>query len=422
MNNSFFNLRKLAGFFSFTIAIISFTSCNKEIPGPIPIPYAPANNSTTSIGAEISSNPSYSIFKAAATRVGAMALLSDSSNLFTVFLPDDNAFIASGIPSAAVIAALPIATVGAIVNYAIIPGEQLTSDNTSTAFPNVQLPTAITIGQLPGTTIPLNLSTFPSKRTNGFWDNNIPVVMPDIKFKNGVIHVVAGIVAPPSQLLKSALKANPNLTYFNAAIARADSGSTGLSRFDSLLNYAVTNMTVLAPNDAAFQKLIFGLAFQGYLNYLKSLGVVPKATDSVNAFATGNGAVAAGPVFLSTNNITTAQVRGIIAYHFFATPNPKTGAFEPNIRVFSVNFSPTPSFVTTLVNSFFAPHPGILVNPTFTTVAPNVTIVTSLKFTGLGTFPPGGAPYSGAPATAISLDNHAVNGVYYVIDKVLLPQ
>ena len=423
MNNSFYKYRKLAGLFFFVTTIGVFTSCNKEIPGPVPIPYAPANNSATSIGAEISSNPSYSIFKAAATRVGALAGLSDSTKVFTVFLPDDNAFIASGIPSAAVIAALPITTVGAIVNYAIIPGEQHTSATIPTSFPNSQLPTALYSGSnLPGTSIPFNLTTFPSVRSNGFWDNNVPVVAPDMKFKNGVIHVVAGIVAPPSQVLKSALQANPNLTYFNAAIARADSGSTGLSKFDSLLNYAVTNMTVLAPNDAAFQTLIFGLAFQGYLDYLKSLGLTPNATDSANAFATANGAVAAGPAFLSTNNITTAQVRGIIAYHILATPNPNTGAYEPNVRVFSVNFSPTPSFVTTLVNSSFAPHPGILVSPTFTTVAPNVTIVTSLKFTGLGTFPPGGAPFSGAPATAVSLDNHAVNGVYYVIDKVLLPQ
>lgn len=417
MSTSIYKYRKLPGFFALIITLITFASCNKDIPGPIPIPYTPVNNSATSIGAEISTNPSYSIFKAAATRVGAMAMLSDSTKVFTVFLPDDNAFIASGIPSAAVIAQLPIISVGGIVNYAIIPGEQLTSTNTPTTFPNVQLPTAITIGMLPGTTIPLKLSTFPSKRSTGFWDNNIPVVKPDIKFSNGTIHVVAGIVAPPSVVLKTALAANPNLTYFRAAVTRADSGQTGLSRFDSLLNYGVTNMTVLAPNDAAFQTLIFGLAFQGYLNYLKSLGLVPNATDSANAFATGSGAVAAGPAFLSTNNISTAQVRGIIAYHILATPNPNTGAFEPNIRVFSVNFSPTPSFVTTLVNSSYAPHPGIMVNATFTG-----PFVTSLKFTGLGTFPPGGAPYTGAPATAVSLDNHAVNGVYYVIDKVLLPQ
>jgi hypothetical protein len=64
-----------------------------------------------------------------------------------------------------------------------------------------------------------------------------------------------------------------------------------------------------------------------------------------------------------------------------------------------------------------AAHPGLMAQATFTG-----PFVTDLKFTGLGTFPPGGAPFSGAPATAVSLDNHGINGVYYVIDKVLLPQ
>ena len=392
--------------------IFIFVSCNKDLPDPTPIPYQPANNIASTIGEVINSDPNYTIFKAAATRVGAMAGLSDSSKIFTVFLPDNNAFIASGIPSAAVIAALPITTVGGIVNYAIIPGEQLTSADASQTFPNVQLPTSITIGLLPGTPIPLKLSTFPSKRATGFWDNNIPVITPDIRFKNGVIHIVAGIVAPPSQVLRDALYSNPNLTYFKAAIARADSGQTGLNKFDSLLNYPVTNMTILAPTDSAFQNLIYGLVYGQVYALTGGNDVIADAQASM--------AVAAGPVFLSTNNVTTALVRGIIAYHFLASPNPSSGAFEPNIRVFSVNFPPasaTPFFVQTLVNSSFAPHPGIKVDATFTG-----PFVTDLKFAGLGTFPPGGTPYSGAPATATSLDNHAVNGVYYVLDKILLPQ
>ncbi len=389
-------------------------SCNKDLPVATPIPYTPVNNSTTSIGAEISSNPSYSIFKAAATRVGALAGLSDSSKTFTVFLPDDNAFIASGIPSAAVIAALPIETVGGIVNYAIIPGEQFTTVEIPTTFPNLQLPTALTIGVLPGTTIPFKLTTFPSKSSSFVYDNNIPVITPDLKFRNGVIHLVPGIVAPPSQLLRDALYNNPTLTYFKAAVARADSGSTGLSTFDSLLNYAATNMTVLAPNDDAFRTLIYGLVFGQVFALTGDAGI---------ADAQASAAVAAGPVFLSTSNVTTMLVKGIIAYHFLATPNASTGDFEPNIRVFSVNFPPssptTPFFKTTLVNTSFASHPGIKVDATFT--GP-IVANGDLKFTGLGTFPPGGAPYSGAPATAVSMDNHAVNGVYYVIDKVLLPQ
>jgi len=397
-------------------AVVFFTSCNKELPNANPIIYPYANNSSTTIGSAISTDTSYSFFKAAATRVGMMSVLSDTTKVFTVFLPNNDAFRVSGITSVAVINALPISMVGAIVQYHIIPGQQYTSADVTNTFPDVQLPSYLTIGALPGTTVPLKMFTFPSIRSNGFWVNNIPVISPDLKFQNGVIHLVAGIVNPPSQVLKSAIYSNPNLTYFKAAVARADSGQTGLNRIDSLLGYAVTNMTVLAPNDAAFQTLIFGLAFQSYLNVVRQYHPLT-ASDTANAIATANGAVAAGPAFLSTNNVTSAQIQGILAYHLLATPNPNTGAFEPNIRAFSVNFSSTPTFYTTMVNSIYAPHPGILTQATFTG-----PFVTSLKFTGLGTFPPGGAPFSGTAATATSLDNHCVNGVYYVIDKVLLPQ
>ncbi len=68
-------------------------------------------------------------------------------------------------------------------------------------------------------------------------------------------------------------------------------------------------------------------------------------------------------------------------------------------------------------DSAYATHPGILAQATF-----SGPFVSSLQFSGVGTFPPGGAPFSDSPAKAVSLDNNAVNGVYYVIDKVLLPQ
>ena len=396
-------------------------SCNKDLPDATPIIYPPANNSSITIGSAISSDTSYSFFKAAATKAGMLAALSDTKSLFTVFLPNNDAFRVSGIPSVAVVNSLPLSSLVPLVQYHIIPGRQYLSDSVPSAFPDIQLPSYLTIGTLPGTPIKLNMSTFPSTRTNGFWDNNIPVVQPDLKFSNGVVHLVAALVSPPSQVLKDAIYSNPDLTYFKAAIARADSGQTGLNKLDSLLGYAVTNMTVLAPSDAAFQTLIFGLAFQGYLDYVSQF-YPPTATDTANAVATANGAVAAGPAFLSTNNVTTEEVAGIMAYHFLAT-NQGLG-FQPNIRAFSVNFSSTPSFYTTLVNTIVPPQlqPGVMAQATFTTLGPNISIVTNLQFTGAGTFPPGGQPYTGAAATATSLDNHCVNGVYYVIDKVLLPQ
>lgn len=395
------------------LIVVTVSSCNKRFPDAIPIPYPDANSSNVTLGAVISSDPSYSIFKAAALRVGMLPMLMDSSKKFTIFLPDNAAFIASGIPSEAVIGLLPIASVGAIVSYHIIPGVQILSTDIPTTFPNIQLPTALTIGVLPGTPVPLKMSIFPSK-VNGAFVNTIPIVKPDNKYRNGVIHVMAAIVSPPSQVLKDAMYSNPDLTYFKAAIARADSGAAETSKLDYLLGYGVTNMTVLAPNDDAFKALVFGLAFQGYL----STRPAPyNAMDTAVATAYGSGAVAAGPAFLSTNNVTTAMVKGLMAYHFLAT-NIGLG-YQPNIRAFSNNFATTPGvFYTTLVNTSVPPtlQPGVMIQATFTG-----PFVSTLTFKGAGTFPPGGAPYS-QTATAVSKDNIAVNGVYYVIDKVLLPQ
>lgn len=91
---------------------------------------------------------------------------------------------------------------------------------------------------------------------------------------NGVIHHTAFLVAPPSQVLAQIIYSDPNLTYFRGAIARADSGQTGLNKIDSLLKYPVVNMTVLAPNNAAFQALLDtsirrALIAQEYRNQLR---------------------------------------------------------------------------------------------------------------------------------------------------------
>ena len=391
-----------------TISILLF-SCNKDLPVAQPI-NPPAGNGTVTIGDMIiKDTANFSFFVAAATKVGMLAQLSDPAKEFTVFLPDNAAFRASGFPSVAAVNAQSAATLGAIVGYAIIPGRQYISDSVPVAFPNIQLPTTLTIGALPGTPLPLKMSTFPSKRSNGFWDNNIPVLKPDNKFLNGVVHVVAGIVAPPSQVLKAAIYKNPDLSYFKAAIARADSGMSGLNKLDSLLGYAVTNMTVLVPNNNAFKTLLFGSIFGAVLS---------QGADTATAMAQA-AALSASPEVFSIpalfGVLTAQKVRGIVAYHFLATN--KGSGFQPNIRAFSVNFPEAPAFFTTLINSSVAVHPGIMAQATFTG-----PFVSSLKFTGLGTFPPGGAPYSGAAANTVKMDQHAVNGVFHIIDKVLLPQ
>ncbi|MEO9144626.1 MAG: fasciclin domain-containing protein [Ginsengibacter sp.] len=405
---------QLVKIFILPAILFAIASCNKALPEATPIIYTPVNSSTTSIGDLISSDTSYSFFAAAAQKTGQLAQLSRDSTVFTVFLPNNNAFRASGIPSIDVVNSLPPQTLGGIVGYAIIPGRQFLSTDFTGTFPNTQLPTSITIGALP-IPIPLKLSTFPSVGATGFYDNNIPVVKPDVKLKNGVVHLVGGIVAPPSQVLKAAMYSNPNLTYFKAAIARADSGQIGLNRLDSLLGYAVTNMTVLAPNNTAFQTLISVTAY----GYLLQQGYPQDVAAQTAAQLSSSPDVFSNPLLFSA--LTATTVRGILVYHFLAT-NAGSG-FQPNIRVFSNNFSSSPTNYTTLLNSAVPQHPGIIAKATF--AGP---FVGSLQFTGLGTFPPGGAPYSGGAANAIAspithmVDNHAVNGVFFILDKVLLPQ
>lgn len=387
-----------------------FTSCNKRLPDAEPIKRPELNpGATKTIGEIISADPNYSIYLAAVKRVGMINKLNDPNNVFTVFAPDNAGFGMAGIASDAVINAMPIASVGAIVQYSIIPGQQFLSTGVGSDFPNLQLPTMLKIGDLPGTPLPLEMTSFPSS-INGFWYDNYPVTAADNKAKNGVIHKTLTVVAPPSKVLKDAIYSDPNLSFFKAAIARADSGQSGLNSFDYLLGYAVTNMTVLVPNNTAFQTLIFGSVFN-YLTTVVGLDAMTAAGQATALSASPD--VFSNPMLYGV--LTAATVRGILAYHLLASN--KGAGFQPNIRVFANNFAKTPTFYQTLVNSSVAVHPGIMVNTTY--AGP---LVSGVMFTGLGTFPPGGQPYSGPAANAVSWDNKAVNGVYYVIDKVLLPQ
>jgi len=114
--------------------------------------------STQTIGAKISSDPNYSIYLAVVTKAGLLPKLTNPNSVWTVFAPDNDAFVRSGIPSAAVINAMPAQQVAAIGMYSIIPGQQYLTSNLGDSFPNVQLPTSLKIADVPGLPVPLEMS------------------------------------------------------------------------------------------------------------------------------------------------------------------------------------------------------------------------------------------------------------------------
>lgn len=405
-------------------AMMLVFSCNKPLPQATPNEIPPINaGATQTIGAKISGDANYSVYLALVQKAGLFPLLSSPTSELTVFAPDNDAFTRSGI-NAGLVAAMPAAQVAALARYTIVPGQQYLTSGLTNVFPSMQLPSSLKIADVPGLPVPLEMSIFPSAQ-NGFWVNNVPVVAGDQKFLNGVIHSPYVLAAPPQQLLKGAIFSNPDLTFFKAAVAYADQGKSGLESLDSLLNYAVLNMTVLVPNDNAMKTLIIGMVTQ----YLMAT-TIPTPTSQEAQAAAAAIVNAQGTGIFSNPALAAAappeDVYGLLAYHILTTSTPK--GFQPLLRLYSNNLKTAPqSFYTTLVNSSSDPilqsHPGVMITPTYTGQT-----ISEISFKGLGIFPPvpNPIPYDGTAAKAVPAGNfwetNCVNGVYYVIDRVLLPQ
>ncbi len=398
MSKIFVNTGRLS-LIAFAVAVAG--ACNK-LYEPVPsTPYSEGDVANT-LAKKIAANSSYSIFNTALVRTGLNATLDVANANFTVFAPDNTAMTASGL-SLAVVNALPVATLTSVLNYHIIPAERIAAAQIPESFPNVEkkskldIATTAFVPSIPTTSIPIKMSIFPSRRGAAAWANNVPVTAADaITGSNGVIHRVVTAVAPPSRVLLDTIARDPDFSYLVAAIVRADSGlsTTASPSFQYALAQPFANLTVFAPTNAAFQTLIFGLVYQLTFAATNDAGI---------ATAQANAAVAAGPAFLATNNVTTELVRGIVAYHVLGT------------RVFSVNFGATAANYPTLLNGGIPSHPGVAVS---STVVTGLGVGLSVKGVGNAT----AATAAGASPTVPLVDRMAVNGNFFKINQVLLPQ
>jgi uncharacterized surface protein with fasciclin (FAS1) repeats len=412
---------------------ISVISCNKDVDAPVPNERpAPTGKS---IGTILSETPSYSLLLAIASKVGLAGALSDSSKVYTVFAPDNNAIkqfvsvytngaVPSILPDAVFLTIISGASPGltdtlrGVLNYHIIPGLAIKASSISDTFPNTQLPTNFIVPP-PSNTSPLvRLNNYISRRnTANAWINNVPVSSPDLAVaSNGVIHGIAAVLVPPARNIWQTINADPQLTYLKAALNKADSAALSKDSLGAALRNFFLNATVFAPTDDAFKSFLLGA--------LTSRGVPENiALDIINNNGTN---IISNPGSISSpipnlgaalaSLITARNVKGILVYHVLSSKNPPYA--PPGLRYFSVNLPTTLTSVKTLLNSDTLPilrnHPGLTLSATFT--GPDVT---SATVKGLANPTASDIIISSPPSNTHDL--HQTNGVIHKIKQVLLP-
>ena len=418
-----FNSIKKTGLLLCAVTVF-FSACNKLVLEPVPIEQ-PAQGTTPTL-ATLLDDPNFSLLKAAATRVGIMASLADTSLRFTVFAPDDAAIVASlGVPSVAVaagyIAGLTDAQVYGLIAYHVVP-QSIKASSISTAFPNFQYPSIL--NPKPEASALLRLTTFPSVRPGlGAWVNNVPIIATDVQAVNGVLHKVFRLVAPPTQNLWEKINTETDLTYLKAAIARADSGAVAGTRLQDALDVNVnpsaiaSNLTIFAPNDAAMQAFLIGAITKALVAQGVPLATAQgTATFAVTTFGL---AIISDPYNLLpppynatlAAALTPTTVKGLVVYHIISS---QSGTYlPPGLRVFSVNMPTTATSVKTLLNSAVSVHPGVSIQATFASPFPGIAVVTGASVKGAA---------NATASNVVAKDIHCVNGVIHKVDQVLLPQ
>jgi uncharacterized surface protein with fasciclin (FAS1) repeats len=342
------------------VVISQVTACNK-IPEVEEITKTSPSGET--IADLINTRPEYSLLKLAASKSGMLPLLGNPDATLTLFAVDNAAFELSGI-SEPVINALPAEQLAAILSYHII-GQKIPAASIPETFPNQQWPSLL---QLPTAPAIIKMPTFLSRRGTTAFVNNIPIKAADIAASNGVIHNVFAVVAPPQRVLLDSIARDASLSYFVAAIQRADLGLPDGSKFSQILANPLANFTVFAPTNDAFNALFTAIGLPPDISVIQALPV--------------------------------QTVIGIVAYHIHILDGTAGSSNIKFSRAFTVNFPATPTPIETFLNVITDPAPPLVidaalgvkgyVNPTFSKI--------------------------------IGPNRNAVNGVFHKIDQVLLPQ
>jgi uncharacterized surface protein with fasciclin (FAS1) repeats len=170
---------------------------------------------------------------AAAMKAANMTNELDFLGQYTVLAPNDAAFAAAGLTTANV-GSIPADALRTALRNHILPGRTVSANllpGPNAGYTNMNREIVFT-----STFVPPVATQF-----LGTFFNGKKVLKADILANNGVIHVVDAVLLPPANTLSAAIAANPNLSYFGAAVT-----TSGLSLSQTAA------FTVFAPNNAAF--------------------------------------------------------------------------------------------------------------------------------------------------------------------------
>lgn len=205
-------------------AVTLLGACKKE---------KPAMQQSQTIATLVASNSSFSLLKSALVRADLVTTL-DGTGTFTVFAPNNDAFVAAGLETEAKINNVPVATLKSILLYHVL-GQRVTAGEIATGS-NAAVKTAN------------EQNVFVTKGTTGVFVNGAKVIQADVAASNGVIHVINSVLMPPAGNIVATAQADPNFTYLIAAVLRASEGTTNVAAVLS----GAGPLTVFAPTNQAF--------------------------------------------------------------------------------------------------------------------------------------------------------------------------
>lgn len=216
--------RNILGITSFLSISLMFFACKKGSTTTAP----------GTIAQQVSTGSEFTLLYAAVQKAGLASTLSGAGP-FTVFAPSDSAFNTSGITSS-VISSLSAGELDTILLYHTLTAKILAAN--VPAGPNAKVVTAS------------GDSVFVTNNSNGVFVNGIKVTAANILASNGVIHTIGNVLIPSfGNNIVQVVSADTSLTYLEAAIVRASSGSTNVAAVLSTGGI----FTVFAPTNDAFR-------------------------------------------------------------------------------------------------------------------------------------------------------------------------